>query len=352
MNEDTIHAHIIARTGWGPTGPGARQWFLSRRIAAALAELSRRMPGTRSLLLGGSFARGEPCMPLMGDDVRCLSDFDFVLVGDKETPLPPLREFLHDHADLFCNVSCYAITQEEYLRLETGVGHDLKTDGLLIGGPAPPQAKPVRLTFRDASDLLTFCAIEILESGVFEVPERELDRPERQYLIHRFFSYPLRSFLLLDGACGLADTARLGGQLGDLPSRNIAWRFGKTADFPLVRKNIMQALAFALAEHRMRGYLAVEADTISGSSLAQDAEAQQAIAVQQFALSLIDALIAKVDVTPDQRLPEVLNTLWRDCRGRAPAVGGAPGPSAADWFGAVAPWYRTVLFRMKTAVQA
>lgn len=238
------------------------------------------------VVLGGSFARGEPCLRRHDGVVTTASDFDLFVI------LPPGGgPDLGSLTPAVPRPSVYPFTARQAAGLATCLGAELVVHGRPLTAWSP--GRGLEVTARDAAELMVYALVELFEQRLLTAPPHTLDG----YVVSRPALLAVRSLRILAGApaAGYHGPPPAGSGDHRLVERLLAWRDDPSRDDPPIDAGeLVGLLAEALARHRSHGHLARHADAVEGSGFAARPDAPPVGAFQRSLLAGFDRVVEAV----------------------------------------------------------
>lgn len=318
------------------------------RVAAdlwcALLDLRGSVPDGATLLLGGSFGRGEPCWREVAGGAVQLSDLDLLLVvpDDASADTGPLWAAMTGG---LVRPTLVTVTETTFRSLGTDFGRSFKVDGCCISSGALPAIDHLPATARDFAEGYLYAIVEIVAAGALRRdPQADL---ATEHLWHRITLNLLWSAAKVHGALTYHDVDGLPAALAEAVGDELRWRdLGAGAAVGPTR--FRRALALAHAAHTEVGWLATRRDAVGDSEFEGVPGSAFVAYVHRITFELAEALAERS--APDAGAPEIaalLDRTWGEVAARHPFS--SCTPEVDGWFAAQRPFLQDQMLLMKYA---
>ncbi|MGG2463761.1 nucleotidyltransferase domain-containing protein [Streptomyces sp. RGM 3693] len=329
--------------------PDSASLAFAESLARGLYRIAELAPRESAVVLGGSFARGEPYLAA-GTDASPLSDVDILVVHSATIADRPYSELSAAFRATVPQASVYCLRSDQASHLTTALGREYRTNGLLIGPMDFADVDAVvDLNPRDALELAVFALVECLETGLLELVPKDAPPGHVQYLRTRVALNMVRSVVMLDGGFALHDGHHGRPEFGGASQWLLRLRDNRLDREPVSVAVVLRVLMQGLAEHRRRGWLTTHPDAITGSLFESAVGGRYVGYLQRLVLDLFDQLrvgAEQADALPDEEVARLLRQAWRSVCAARPELAGAtdrPWP----FFAARSGTYRDQLLQMK-----
>lgn len=280
-------------------------------LAKNLLEIGHIVPEDAYLILGGSFARGEPCFFIRDSVVHILSDLDFLIVHN--SPLPPIGEeqFLTHVTPSLPWSTVYTLREQQYQVLGTSLGQDFKRNAICLNKLGLPPFKSIELTSRDAFEIFLFAIIDAYRHGISRRCALGEQTHELSYLVCRTELNCLRSVAMLYGAYNYHDISGLPLNLVNRIKPLLVWRDNPLETSIPTLSQLYSTFAFALQCFHEHGK--IQANAIAGSCYTSRFGSQFVAFLQSLALNLLKSILDRITFnTPDERIVSLENASWKE----------------------------------------
>ncbi len=310
-------------------------------LARLLRSVGTLLPSEHALLLGGSYARGEPCIART-NRARSLSDIDLLLVFDGPVPAVSEATVVAALENEFPTATCYSLQRGTYEHIRTALGVDFKRDAVRVEAPGSESVAVPDVTERDAYEVFLYAAFEFFST--LDAPGPSSDPFAHAYLWSRVALNAMKSVGMLDGAWAYHDLVVDDGPLSREARRQLTWRAqpsvpGPTAD------DAFAAISSAFAEHRTRGYAAKHHDAVVGSEYEGRTGGSYVSLVHSLVYRLLDDLLTNQRGSVAESRLELAQAWARTCEAVRLA---RAAPSAGEHFRSIRKSFQEQLLMMKT----
>ncbi|WP_433204507.1 hypothetical protein ACQP1G_16090 [Nocardia sp. CA-107356] len=196
----------------------------ARGIAEDLRALGQCVPADDWLIVGGSFARGEPTFIRRHGEPQLISDVDFLYVHYGDAPSMPVRELRILAEKAFPAVDLMTLSLGDYRAVQTSLGFDFKDLGLAVTDHGLPQHDPVRLDARDAYEILLYYTQAYFWLDLHEQWCAATDSVQFHLMVNRLCTKVLRATAMIDGAYAHHDFDSMPPHLGEQMRAELRWR--------------------------------------------------------------------------------------------------------------------------------
>ncbi|MBF6328424.1 hypothetical protein [Nocardia transvalensis] len=255
MDAPKLAQQIIRRL---PPAPGLAE--AAYATAEDLLALGQSVPVHHWLIVGGSFARGEPTYIPRNGGHQLLSDVDFLYVYTALPALPEV-EFMNLAGKSFPTVELMTLSLRDYKALQTSLGYDFKNLGLSLNDHGLPGHDPVELDARDAYEILLFYTQAYFWYAVHDQWQAGIGSMQFHLTVNRLCMKILRATAMLNGAYANHDFDRMPPHVAEQMRTELAWRANPTRP-PLHPGRFWTYLHQALTEFDQHfGHVRVDAVT-------------------------------------------------------------------------------------------
>jgi len=273
----------------------ARLLPVARHLVEGLSRVRAIAPADSWLILGGSFARGEPCIRFDGEQPKVLSDFDLVLVHPSPTAPPDAEELLEAVRRVIPYADLYPMRLDQYVHLGTAIGMDVKRDAIAVNRADLPEHVVPSLSVRDAFEVGIYALVEIFENEVIRRAYQDDHRLEFLYLVNRTCLNLLRSAAMLKGTYAYHDPVAGDEALSAAIRQELDWRDGQAEPTSSPLERVLLAMRLSLKIHSTDGHYARFPDSVTGSEYEGALGSHYVAFYQRLVLELAREFLSRAD---------------------------------------------------------
>lgn len=317
-NIDALAAYLVRRI----PNTSEKLMFRVRALATDLLAVGKNVPPDCALLLGGSLARGEPCIHVHGTDTLVYSNADLMFLHGEVVPPKSFRDFWSRTKNEAPYVSLSYLRQTQFEALATVIGKEYRKHTVQLSEAPVGYLPSPTLTARDAFEIAIDSFAEYFERDIAGQYARGQASNFLAYTMNRVELNALRSVIILNGGFSYHDIEVLPSSLQELATSALDWRDAVSAPAHYDHFHLLQTFDAVLYHHQKFGYGQNHGNAVSGSQFDGQCGSQYVIAFQEFVLAFLQMLLSQIGekLADAQTIHQIEKQSWQDLLSQFPWV--------------------------------